>query len=47
MYYDIEGMGHVWPVHEILGPDAGYMAEYAEVDYLEDSRQFFADHPLP
>lgn len=47
VYYDIEGMGHVWPVHETLGPPSQFVAEYAEVDYLEDALRFFADHPLP
>ncbi|MEA3510824.1 MAG: hypothetical protein U9R51_05255, partial [Actinomycetota bacterium] len=37
VFYDIEGMGHAWPVHESKGPGAGYTAEYEEVDYLEEA----------
>lgn len=47
VFYDIEGMGHLWPMHEAIGPGAGWMAEYAEVDYLDEVLQFFADHPMP
>lgn len=47
MFYDIEGMGHAWPVHESKGPGAGYTAEYEEVDYLEEALLFFSDHPMP
>lgn len=47
VFYDIEGMGHVWPMNEAKGPGAQWVAEYEEVDYLEDTLQFFADHPLP
>lgn len=47
LFYDIEGMGHVWPLHEAKGPAAGFVAEYDEVDYLEEAYAFFADHPLP
>lgn len=47
VFFDIEGMGHMWPLHEAKGPAAGYVAEYDEVDYLEAALQFFADHPLP
>lgn len=46
VFYDIEGMGHFWPLHEAMGPAAGYVAEYEEVDYLEEALAFFADHPL-
>lgn len=44
VFYDIEGMGHVWPVHEGEGP---WVAIYEEVDYLQDTLRFFAEHPLP
>lgn len=44
VYYDIEGMGHQWPMHEGVGP---WIAEYEEVDYLDEVSQFFAEHPLP
>ena len=47
VFYDIEGMGHVWPVHEAIGPIDAYVAEYEEVDYLQDTLRFFAEHPLP
>lgn len=47
VFYDIEGMGHVWPMHEAKGPAAAFVAEYDEVDYLEAAFEFFADHPLP
>lgn len=47
VYFDIEGMGHAWPMHEAIGPGARFVAEYAEVDYLEEAFRFFADHPLP
>ena len=47
VFYDIEGMGHKWPMHEAIGPGAKFIAEFAEVDYLEDVLDFFADHPLP
>lgn len=46
VFYDIEGMGHVCPVHEVKGPLAAVLAEYDEVDYLEEAFAFFADHPL-
>lgn len=45
--YDIDTMGHAWPVHESKGAGAAYTAEYEEVDYLEESLRFFADNPLP
>lgn len=47
VFYDIEGMGHVWPLHEAKGPGAVWVAEYDEVDYLEEAYAFFDDHPLP
>jgi poly(3-hydroxybutyrate) depolymerase len=47
LFYDIEGMGHKWPLHEAKGPASAYIAEYEEVDYLEEAIQFFAEHPLP
>lgn len=47
VFYDIEGMGHVWPLHEAKGPAAVWVAAYEEVDYLEEAYSFFADHPLP
>lgn len=47
VFYDIEGMGHAWPLHEAKGPGAALVAEYDEVDYLEEAHAFFADHPLP
>ena len=46
VFYDIEGMGHVWPMHEAKGPATAFVAEYDEVDYLEAAFEFFADHPL-
>lgn len=48
LVYDIEGMGHRWPLHETKGPAAqGWFAQYDEVDYYEEAYKFFADHPLP
>jgi poly(3-hydroxybutyrate) depolymerase len=47
LFYDIEGMGHAWPLHEARGPAAPWIAEYDEVDYYEEAYKFFADHPLP
>ncbi|MEA3509894.1 MAG: hypothetical protein U9R51_00525 [Actinomycetota bacterium] len=47
VFYDIEGMGHHWPMHEAKGPGAGYVAVYEEVDYLEEALKFFEEHPLP
>ena len=47
LFYDIEGMSHAWPLHEAVGPGAQFIAEYAEVDYLDETMQFFSDHPLP
>ncbi|MEA2010598.1 MAG: hypothetical protein U9N78_07830 [Actinomycetota bacterium] len=47
VFFDIEGMGHAWPVHESKGPGAGYTAEYGEVDYIEEALLFFSDHPMP
>lgn len=47
LFYDIEGMGHAWPMHEAKGPGAGFVAEYDEVDYLEEAFRFFAEHPMP
>lgn len=46
LFYDIESMGHAWPLHEAKGPGAAYVAEYEEVDYLDEAMKFFADHPL-
>ena len=47
VFYDIEGMGHTWPLHEAKGPGASLVTEYAEVDYLDEVLPFFAYHPLP
>jgi len=47
LFYDIEGMGHAYPLHEAKGPAAGYVAEYEEVDYLEEVYEFSTQHPLP
>ena len=47
LFYDIEGMDHAWPLHEAKGPGAALIAEYAEVDYLDEAIRFFAEHPLP
>ena len=47
VFYDIEGMGHVWPLHEAKGSGAAFVAVYDEVDYLEAAYTFFADHPMP
>jgi polyhydroxybutyrate depolymerase len=49
VFYDIEGMGHVWPLHEVKveSPGAEWLAAYEQVDYLEDTLRFFAEHPLP
>jgi hypothetical protein len=47
VYFDIEGMGHAWPMHECIGHATGFCVEYDEVDYLEEALRFFADHPLP
>ncbi len=47
LFYDIEGMSHAWPMHEAKGPGAAWVAEYEEVDYLEEAYRFFAEHPLP
>jgi poly(3-hydroxybutyrate) depolymerase len=46
---DIEGIPHVFVFHECIGPAAssGLCRENAEVDELEDSLAFFAEHPLP
>lgn len=46
VYYDIVGMGHVWPLHECIGPGAEYCTAYEEIDYLEEVLAFFDDHPL-
>lgn len=52
--FDIEGMGHVWPLHDCLeethpaGETATfYCSEHEEVDYLEDAFRFFQENPLP
>ena len=47
LFFDIEGMGHAWPLHEAKGPGAVLVAEYDEIDYLDETLKFFADHPLP
>jgi poly(3-hydroxybutyrate) depolymerase len=47
VYYDIAGMGHVWPLHECIGPGAEYCAAYVEIDYLDEVIAFFNDHPMP
>ena len=47
LFYDIEGLGHAWPLHESKGPGAALVAEYEEVDYLEEALAFFGEHPLP
>jgi polyhydroxybutyrate depolymerase len=46
IYYDIVGMGHVWPLHECTGPGAEYCAAYEELDYLDELIGFFDGHPL-
>lgn len=46
VFYDIEGMGRQWPVHKNT-TGTPWAAEYEEVDYLEDTLRFFAEHPLP
>lgn len=46
LFYDIEGMWHAWPLHEAKGLSAQWVAEYQEVDYLEEAFSFFAGHPL-
>lgn len=46
VFYDIEGMGHVWPMNEAIGPGATSVAEYEEVDYLDEAIAFFDSHPL-
>ena len=45
-FYDIEGMGHTYPLHEAKG-STPWVTEYDEVDYLEQAQEFFAEHPLP
>ena len=50
--FDIDGMGHVWPLHDCLeethpGEASAYCSEYEEVDYLEDALRFFDENPLP
>jgi poly(3-hydroxybutyrate) depolymerase len=45
--FDIDTLGHAWPVHESKGPGAAFTAEYEEVDYLEEALRFFANNPLP
>ena len=47
LFYDITTMGHAWPLHEAKGPGADLIAEYDEVDYLDEALTFFANHPLP
>lgn len=47
VYFDIEGLGHALPMHESKGPGARWTVEYEEVDFLEETLRFFADHPLP
>jgi polyhydroxybutyrate depolymerase len=47
LFYDIEGMGHTFPMHEPRGPAAALAEEYEELDFLEAALQFFAEHPLP
>jgi poly(3-hydroxybutyrate) depolymerase len=47
LFYDIEGMDHAWPLHEAKGPGAAQVAEYAEVDHLDETMKFFTEHPLP
>lgn len=48
IFYDIEGLGHRWPMHEPHGPleAVGYAAQYDEVDYFEATYEFFAVHPM-
>lgn len=52
-FFDIKGMGHVWPMHDCLAeahphPAAANLCrEYAEVDYLEEAFRFFEENPLP
>ncbi len=47
VFFDIEGMGHAWPVHEVKGPGSIWIVEYEEIDYFEEAYAFFAEHPLP
>ena len=49
VFYDIEGLGHKWPMRQPHGPlqAVGYAAQYDEVDYFEATYEFFADHPMP
>jgi poly(3-hydroxybutyrate) depolymerase len=47
VFYDVDGMGHVWPMHEAKGPGARWTVEYEEVDCLEDALAFFAERPRP
>jgi poly(3-hydroxybutyrate) depolymerase len=46
VFYDVDGMGHVFPLHEAIGPGANSAAVYEEVDYLDEAIAFFDSHPL-
>ena len=46
-FFDIAGMGHVWPLHDCLDAASPYCSEYEEVDYLEETLRFFEENPLP
>jgi poly(3-hydroxybutyrate) depolymerase len=47
LFYDIEGAPHAFFLHEAKGPAADWVAEYEEVDYLEEAFAFFTEHPMP
>jgi poly(3-hydroxybutyrate) depolymerase len=49
VFYDIEGLGHQWPMREPHGKidEVGFAAQYQEVDYFEENAEFFATHPMP
>ena len=48
LFYDIEGLGHAAVAHECVGPYAEmYCKEYTELDEIDETQRFFAEHPLP
>ncbi len=48
LFYDVEGLGHKALAHECVGPYAATVcAEYEELDEIDESQRFFAEHPLP
>jgi poly(3-hydroxybutyrate) depolymerase len=49
VFYDIEGLGHKWPMREPHGSlqAVGYAPQNDDVDYFEATYRFFADHPMP